>query len=650
MVNGMDLLEEAARFGIDPTFTDGKGERREAGPQVLQNVIDALGAPREGAGPLVARRRGGEGRVSLDIEQFVAPLQGWRLRDEQGDVVAQGDTEEVRAWLPALADGVYRLCDDEGAQETTLVLAPEAAFRGAFDRHWILAVQLYGVKSARNWGVGDFTDLERLLGWAASVGAAGIGLNPLHALFDDHAADCSPYSPSSRLFLNSIYIDVAKLPELPPDFVTRHADEIAQLQRSELVDYVGVAALKAQALHLAFQNFKTRTTLQRKTSFDAFRRAGGAVLSRYACFEVLRRKFAGPWWDWPQPWRQPDDGALASLRQGVDAREIEFAEFVQWCAEQQLAACANLAERLKLPIGLYLDVAVGVKADGFDAWNEQSAISRRLSVGAPPDQVNTAGQDWGLAGYNAAGLERCAFAPFRQMLRAAMRHAGAIRLDHVLGLNRLYVVPHGYAPDQGVYIQMPFEAMLALVALESAAQHCIVIGEDLGTVPEGFREQLADWAIWSYRVMMFEREEAGSFHAPEHYPENALVTFSTHDLATFAGWRAAHDLALKQALGIDPGETREARDAALAWLSEALGAPYGAGAEFMAALRHMSRSRARLLAVEIEDLLGVIDQANVPGTVDEHPNWRRRLPYPIEAWGERIDLDGLRASLSGREI
>jgi 4-alpha-glucanotransferase len=340
--------------------------------------------------------------------------------------------------------------------------------------------------------------------------------------------------------------------------------------------------------------------------------------------------------------------ALAGLRYGEDASDIEFVEFVQWCADQQLQACAQLGKSLGLPIGLYLDVAVGVKSGGFDAWNEQSAISRKLSVGAPPDQLNTAGQDWGLAGYNAAGLQARSFAPFRDMLAASMCHAGAIRLDHVLGLNRLYVVPSGSAPDQGVYIRMPFEAMLALVAIESVNHRCIVIGEDLGTVPDGFRAKMADWGIWSYRVMMFERGEGGHFKASADYPANALVTFNTHDLPTFSGWRSAHDISLKHSLQIDPGESHDDRRHAVGLLAHALSEVGQSEMHFHAVVGHLANTPSRLLGVAIEDLLGVVDQINVPGTVNEHPNWRRRLPFSVESLDRHIDMNGLRDALHVR--
>ena len=303
-----------------------------------------------------------------------------------------------------------------------------------------------------------------------------------------------------------------------------------------------------------------------------------------------------------------------------------------------------------MKVGLYLDVAVGVQSDGFDAWNEQVAISRQLAVGAPPDALNTSGQNWGLAGFNAAGLELQSFEPYRDMLRASMRYAGAIRLDHVLGLKRLYLVPQGFSARDGVYVQMPFEALLAVTAQESLAHRCVVIGEDLGTVPEGFREQMADWGIWSYLVMMFERDDSGSFRGIDHYAPNALVTFNTHDLSTYAGWRSFGDLALKRSLGIDPGESDEDRRHALSMLSDLLHHHGIDNHDLYAVLAFLARTKSRLLAISLEDLLGVPDQPNIPGTVDEHPNWRRRLPVAIEEVAGSIDVAALRSATGTRTL
>jgi 4-alpha-glucanotransferase len=523
-------------------------------------------------------------------------------------------------------------------------VTPPRAFDGDFDRCWLLAVQLYGVRSARNWGIGDFTDLEDLIRLAADLGADGVGLNPLHALFDDHPADCSPYSPNSRLFLNPLYVDVAKLPGVS----LSGGNAMARLRRSDIVDYAAVAKLKWKALRAAFATFKTDPAAASRQDFEEFRGERAPLLSRFACFEALRHKFDTAWWEWPEPWREPDDAACARLREGPDAAEIEFVEFAQWIADRQLKACQTLARKLGMKVGLYLDVAVGVQAGGFDAWNEQAAISRYLSVGAPPDPLNTVGQNWGLAGFNAAGLKMKSFEPFREMLRASMRYAGAIRLDHVMGLKRLYLVPHGFAADNGAYVQMPFEALLGATAQESMAHRCVVIGEDLGTVPEGFREQTADWGIWSYQVMMFERDDNGAFRGVDYYSANALVTFNTHDLSTYAGWRAFSDLKLKRSLGIDPGESDDSRWHALAMLSDILRRHGIDGYDLYAVAGFLARTKSRLLTISLDDLLGVLDQANIPGTRDEHPNWRRRLPLPIDQIAAAIDVAALKTAMHGR--
>ncbi len=641
----MDLSEKVSRYGIEASFIDGTGQTHTIDEQTFHQVAEALGQAPSLSAPIVIRCVDG-----VDIDHLVtrlSHLHNWQIFDSDAHLIlSSGAASEAR-----LPFGVYRLRGRHSeAVETSLIVAPERAYEGEFDRRWLLAVQLYGIRSHRNWGIGDFSDLQTLMRWAASLGAAGVGLNPLHALFDDEAEDCSPYSPNSRLFLNSIYIDVAALPELPEYFTAENRAEIERLQNSELVDYAGVAALKQRALRRAFAQFKARTTLKRKSSFDAFRKQRGQTLSRFACFEALRRKYRAAWWEWPEPWRQPDDNTLAEFRRGDDADDIVFTEFVQWCAHEQLQACTALGEELGLPVGLYLDIAVGVKSGGFDAWNEQAAISRRLSVGAPPDQLNTAGQDWGLAGFNTSGLEARSFAPFRDMLAASMRYAGAVRLDHVLGLNRIYVVPSGFPPNRGVYIRMPFEAMLASVAIESVAHRCIMIGEDLGTVPDGFRERLADWAVWSYRVLVFERGEGGAFNGPDSYPARALVTFGTHDLATFAGWRSGHDIALKQSLHIDPGESPGDRQNAVGLLERALDIKSGEMRGFESILSYLAQTPSRLLGVAIEDLFGVVDQPNVPGTTNEHPNWRRKLPWPLEAWDAHIDVNGLTEALRSRIV
>ncbi|AND91787.1 MULTISPECIES: 4-alpha-glucanotransferase [Bradyrhizobium] len=649
----MDLLAQAQIKGVQSEFVDALGKLRVTDPVALKSILDALPEKRVYrfvSGPVVVRALG---HPRTELAATGAPPLQWKIAGN-GNVIAQGETREpVIAWPAGLPLGYHRLTltDAEGVtEEVPMIVAPERAFGGDFDRGWLLAVQLYGVRSERNWGIGDFTDLADLVRLAKQLGADGVGLNPLHVLFDDHPADCSPYSPNSRLFLNPLYIDVEAIPEFSADLVPDAAATAARLREGDRVPYADMAALKWLALRAAFNSFVRSASGVRRNQFDAFRADRAPLLSRFACFEVLRHRFTGPWWEWPPEWRQPDETKCARLRNGPDKREVEFVEFVQWTADSQLHAAKELAGQLGMRVGLYLDVAVGVQSNGFDAWNEQTAISRHLAVGAPPDVLNTVGQDWGLAGFNAGGLEAQSFVPFADMLAASMRHAGAIRIDHVLGLKRLYLVPRGFKPDNGAYVQMPFEALLGAVARESAAHKCIVIGEDLGTVPEGFRETMQDFGIWSYLVMMFERDDAGHFRNIDYYRPNALVTLNTHDLCTYAGWRSFSDLKMKLSLGLDPGEDDKARWHALGMLDEILRQNGINANDLYSVLAFLSRTPSRLLAVSLEDLLGVIDQPNIPGTIDEHPNWRQRLPVTLDKIASKVDLTALRAATRERSL
>jgi 4-alpha-glucanotransferase len=647
----MNIFTRASDRGIQTEFVDGQGRRRVTDAAALKIILDALPEHvphRLIHGPVVLR----SGQASQsELSPAAALPVGWEIAAGP-TIIAEGKARQpVISWPDDLPQGSYRLRLTDASscgEEVPLIVSPPQAHRGDFGRGWLIAVQLYGVRSARNWGIGDFTDLAALLELAAHLGADGIGLNPLHALFDDRPADCSPYSPNSRLFFNALYVDVEKIPEFHPDDLDDYRRAAARLREGDLVDYAGVAELKWRALRLAFASFRANPSAVRKQDFEAFRTERGPLLSRFACFEALRHKFKKPWWDWPQAWRQPDDSSCAALRTGADAAEIEFVEFVQWTADRQLRSCRDLARSLGMKVGLYLDVAVGVQSDGFDAWNEQTAISRHLSVGAPPDPLNLAGQNWGLAGFNAAGLQLQGFEPYREMLRASMRYAGAIRLDHVLGLKRLYLVPDGFSPRDGVYVQMPFEALLAATALESVAHACVVIGEDLGTVPEGFRDTIAGWGIWSYLVMMFERDGRGAFRTADEYLANALVTFNTHDLSTYAGWRSFNDLKMKRSLGIDPGESDDARWHALARLDDVLRHHAIDRNDLYAVVAFLAKTKSRLLAISLEDLLGVVSQPNIPGTVNEHPNWRQRLPVELSSISSVIDIAALKAATRER--
>ncbi|MFA6264900.1 MAG: 4-alpha-glucanotransferase [Pseudolabrys sp.] len=549
--------------------------------------------------------------------------------------------ETVARLVAALSRGHDVNPDRPGADNGGGGTETARAFQGNGRRVWGIAIQLYALRSRHNWGHGDFGDLRRLIEIAAKRGAAAIGLNPLHALFRDRAERASPYGPNSRLFLNVLYIDVAGVPEFQGTDFSSLAARIAALRASELIDYRGVSTVKLAALRLAHARFRVQATAERRADFESFRAERGEALLRFSCFEALRQRFGSkPWTEWPRPWNDPDVKTLQAFRVASENEdECDFHEFLQWTAHRQLDACKQVARELGMSIGLYTDLAVGIDRHGADAWSEQQTIMADLSVGAPPDEFNPKGQDWGLAPHNPLTMAQNDFAPLRRLMRAVMRHAGAVRIDHVLGLNRMFLIPAGAGAANGAYVRYPFEAALRVIAEESNAARCIVIGEDLGTVPDGFRDTIMRWGLWSYRVLLFEREGDGRFRPPEAYPEQALATFNTHDLPTFRGWMTGHDLRTKHEIGFDPGESVEARTwwqgSLRALLSERGG---GRSADdFAAVAAVLGATPSRLVMVGLEDVLGVVDQVNIPGTIGEHPNWRRKLPVDVE------DLDGNQA-------
>ncbi len=629
-----DLRRQARSAGIEPDFIDGEGIERHAAEPALRALLELLAGPDAERRLLVVRHG--------DAIELGAGNEGVRLAtlSKQGHVIAR--SREPQLTLPDdLPPGSYRLelaLEDGGCTIFELLHTPSRAYQPAFAlegrRSWVLGVQLYSLCNARNFGHGDFTDLRLLLELVADAGGGGVGVNPLHALAEDDSGEISPYAPSSRVFLNWLYIDVGALPGIEAGDLER----ISPRGRTDtgLIDYAGVAAAKEQVLRLAWRRFAARGSAAERDEFAAFRQEMEPDLRRYATFCLLRRREGGSWRYWRRPWARPQPQDIAGLAQ-QEADEIGFHEFVQFHAHRQLARCAAVARRRRMDVGLYLDVAVGVHPDGFDVWNDPGAFLQGASIGAPPDPLNRAGQNWGLTGFHPAGLRQRGYQPFRRMLGAAMRHAGAIRLDHVLGLNRSYVIPPGLDPTQGAYVRFPLDELLAVIAMESQFHRCLVIGEDLGTVPPGLRDKLQQAGIWTYRVLMFERDGDG-FHPAESYPETALATFSTHDLPTFAGWRAGKDIELMESLGLPAPESPAQRQAAIERLRQAVCASGGAdGAlSYREIVAFLFRTRARLLALGLEDILGVERQVNVPGTHLEYPNWRHRIRFDPSEIGKLL--------------
>src|SRR5215813_6236063 len=401
------ILERAAHWGVETEYRDGFGNVRAVKPEVLARILDALATGDAGDRmlPRTVLMRGSAGQ-SLHVGGIEGQPLRWQIIGKEK--IAEGEGTSPLLILPALQNGVLQLhvtiaCPGgQRSEDVCLIVCHDRSYQGqqtAPARMWALAVQLYGVRSLRNWGHGDFTDLAALIDLAADLGAAGVGLNPLHALFDDQAEDASPYAPNSRLFLNPLYIDLDAIPEFPGPRAAGLEEAIERIRKQHIVDYQGVAHAKMRALKLAHDVFRREGSAKRHRAFDAFREAHGSVLTRFGCFEFLRRKFGHPWWEWPQQWQTGEEEALHGLRRAETAH-IGFVEFVQWVAHEQLDRCRARGRARGLPIGLYLDVAVGVRSDGFDAWCDQDAVLSGMAVGAPPDALNTAGQNWGLAGFN----------------------------------------------------------------------------------------------------------------------------------------------------------------------------------------------------------------------------------------------------------
>lgn len=557
-----------------------------------------------------------------------------------------------------------RLAGDDGelSARSCVIVAPPRAYQPRQLEHggrlWGLAIQLYGVRSPHNWGIGDFTDLHDLILWAGRIGAAAVGANPLHALFLDDPDHISPYSPSSRHFINPLYLDVEAIEEFSLcDDAQRlfrsdaYQAKLAHARAAPLVDYHAVTELKRAMLERLHRAFRARTggdADRRRAELARFRDEHGDSLQRFALFQVLREDMGAndpsmrDWRRWPKALRDPTSAETMAFARSHEA-QVEFFAYLQWQADLQLARCAEAGQSAGLPIGLYLDLAVGTDAAGADAWAAPHLVASGATVGAPPDAWNRKGQNWGLPPLNAAALRAQAFKPFAELLRANMCHAGALRIDHVLGLMRLFWIPEGGTPADGAYVRYPFDELIRIVALESRRNRCLVVGEDLGTLPDGFQAAMRAAGLLSYCLLYFERDSSGRFKPPADYPADALVTVSTHDLPTVWGFWSRRDLDEKERVGAYPdaasaAAARRERSTDIegliaALLHERLVRPGHARhvVPLEAILRFIARTPSRLLMIGIEDLLGVEEQANLPGTIDEHPNWRRRLPKDLPA-------------------
>ncbi len=536
-------------------------------------------------------------------------------------------------------------------------------------RLWGMAVQLYSLRSRDNWGIGDFNDLRLLIQWAASNGAGFIGLNPLHALAPADPDRSSPYSASSRHFLNVLYIAVPSVPEFRECAAacTRFADasvaqRLQELRGCELVDYRGVAELKFEFLAILYRDFRERhlaSGTARAREFRSFVDGGGGVLQMHARFDALDRFFRATmdtpsgWLSWPQEYRDVNGAAAAGFA-SAHPQEVEFYAYLQWLAHEQLCGAQALTRELGMPIGLYGDYAVGANPSGSETWAEPGSYCLGAEIGAPPDPLALKGQGWGIPPQDPSVMEAQRLQGFARLIRNNMRCYGALRLDHVMSLFRLWWVAAGLSPTEGAYVHYPLQQLLTVLSLESTRSACLVVGEDLGVVPDEMRRAMPDYGLYHYKVMLFERLE-DRFRSPDEYVRHALATVTTHDMPTLRSYWEGRDIELRRRLNLYPSEAvevevarergreRELLLAALHRQGLQPVQPATTADPFTAELAHamhvyLARSASVLVALQIEDLLGETLPVNVPGTDREYPNWRRKISSLIEDMALRTDL------------
>ena len=515
------------------------------------------------------------------------------------------------------------------------------------ERLWGVSLQLYELRSRRNWGIGDFEDLKSMIDLVASLGGDFIGLNPLHAPFLADASRCSPYEPSSRLFLNPLYLAIDKVSGFEPAFVSQ--ETISALRETDLVEYEAVATTKLSCLRAIWERRKQGEHASHDLAdFRSFVRDGGERLRLHALFEALSAHMAqsgcsAGWQAWPKQYHHPDTAEVRSFA-ADHTDDIEFHLWLQWLTHVQLMEVAAYAKTSGLKIGLYLDLAVGEALDGSATWSEREAYLTDATIGSPPDPFAPDGQDWHLAGLQPSRVASGPQPPFERMVGAAMRYAGAIRIDHVAALRRLYIVPVDGTPSEGAYVSYPQEELIRILAETSARHRCLVVGEDLGLLPEGLQDDLAAAKILSYRILSYEHDDAG-FKPAADYPALALVCISTHDHQTLAGWWQGLDIDQRREHGIvSPNLTKQHaadREKERQQLASAIGAPdteTAAHARSQSVLddltirahRFIAGTPSILAAVRLADLTDEKRPTNVPGTSSSYPNWRPKLSVSLE--------------------
>jgi 4-alpha-glucanotransferase len=708
------LIEKLAQLrGIADAYHDYRGELKHFTLETKAGILSAMGCAVNDESelaanleqlqalrwrkflPAVATARGP--RISFDINVTAREFGGsivWRVHLENGSrsegVTSTADCPEVwrgevaGSWITRrrfelkidLPPGYHEFdakISGGAAERCSLIISPPNCYEPAAivsgKRLWGVAVQLYTLRSRSNWGIGDFLDLQMLIRWVAACGAGFIGLNPLHALAPAEPERSSPYSASSRHFLNVLYIAMPLIPELEHCSAARQrladpevASRLERLRAQVHVDYRGVADLKFEILTLLYQDFRDKhlaTVSERGRSFLGFVAERGAPLQLHARFDALDRHLratcgcASGWLSWPQEYRDVNGVAAAHFALAHPA-EVEFYTYLQWLAHEQLTSAQALTRELGMAVGLYGDYAVGANPSGSETWADQASYSLGAEIGAPPDPLALRGQGWGIPPQDPVAMQAQRMRGFMDLIRDNMRYYGALRLDHVMSLCRLWWVPGGCSPSDGAYVHYPLYDLLTVLSLESARSSCLVVGEDLGVVPEEMRRAMPEFGVYHYKVLLFEKVDE-RFRRPDEFTKRALATATTHDMPTLRSFWEGRDIELRRRLNLYPSaeiendvlrEREHDRELLLSALREQglnPAHPSSPSEPFTPDLAHalhlyLARSSTTLVALQIEDLLGLVDPVNVPGTYHEYPNWQRKLHADIEDMAERGDF------------
>jgi 4-alpha-glucanotransferase len=653
-----ELVRRLARqAGVSPTFTDWDGSEKTASLDTLRGILDALGYECQSdaqtrdalaafeAGAGVARARFVTARVGLPVLPPRGAVAGERVEIEYEDgekrTVTLLEGAQGAAALPPLERPGYHTARLR-AGEFTIATAPERCFTfrdlSGGRSGWGLAAQIYSLRAGVECGVGDFGGVADLARASAGRGADLLAISPFHALLGVPERFDSPYTPSSREFSDSVYADpaLALSPEL-----ARKAQDGAGLKASEAgrsVDWRAAREAKLALLHSAYEAMSDSPL---RAEFERFLGQAPAPLKTFALFEAIRADRA-PLWDWrewPATFRSPDaEGAKAFARDRGEA--VAYQIFLQWLTDRSCAAAQDIAKRAGMRVGLIADIATGLDPAGADAWARRDVLLRGLTIGAPPDPYTPPGQDWRLTTFSPQGLAASGYAPFIDMIRACLAQVGGLRLDHAMGMQRLWLIPEGMGPADGTYVSYPSETLFRLIALESWRRRAIVIGEDLGTFPEGFREYLAEQGASGMRLLRIQRQYGGAWKPPAQWTPSAAALTATHDIMSTAGWWKGADLE-----GEDKQEERT-RDRGLLWqafreanVAEGEPPPPETPRKAVdAAFGFIAATPCQIKLLTLEDALAEEIQPNTPGTTVEKPNWRHRFTQGAETMLSRPDV------------